>query len=54
MCALKQGVPHYVALTKAGVRVSWDGSKVEAPPGVVDKNGFADLTLWSRNGKKQS
>jgi hypothetical protein len=29
---------------KLGVRVSWDGRTVTAPPGVLDKNGFVDLT----------
>jgi len=27
----------------AGIGVSWDGPRVTAPPGVVDKNGFMDL-----------
>jgi hypothetical protein len=34
---------HFLALVNAGVGVSWDGSRVTAPPGVVDKNGTMDL-----------
>lgn len=28
---------------KLGVKVSWDGRKVIAPSGVLDKDGFVDL-----------
>jgi hypothetical protein len=46
-----QSQADYIALLKAGVRVSWDGRRVVAPPGVIDKDGFADLTI---NMKKRS
>ena len=43
-----QGVKHYAALLRAGVRVSLDGQRVYAPPGVIDADGFADLTTNAR------
>ena len=43
-----QGVKHYAALLRAGVRVSLDGRRVYAPPGVIDADGFADLTANAR------
>lgn len=42
-----------VALMKAGVRVSWDGRRVVAPPGVVDEHGYADLSKY-KAAKKSS
>eukprot|EP00803_Ostreobium_quekettii_P008157 evm.model.scf_3012.1 EVM.evm.TU.scf_3012.1 scf_3012:3275-11455(+) len=35
---------HFYALTKLGVGVSRDGTRITAPPGVVDTEGFVDLT----------
>ena len=49
-----QGQPEFLALTKSGVGVSLDGYRVTAPPGVVDQNGFADLTRALQQGKKPS
>ena len=39
-----QSQEDYLALTRAGVGVSLDGRRVTAPPGVVDADGFANLT----------
>lgn len=37
------------ALWKAGVRVSWDGRRITAPPGVILADGrHADLTARQR------
>ena len=35
---------HFYALSKLGVSVSEDGRRIIAPPGVVDDDGFVDLT----------
>ncbi|GIL63125.1 hypothetical protein Vafri_17254 [Volvox africanus] len=35
---------HYLALKKLKVTVDWSGTKVLAPPGVVDKDGQIDFT----------
>ena len=43
-----QGVRHYAALLRAGVKVSLDGRRVIAPPGVIDAEGFADLTTTAK------
>ncbi len=40
-----------VALTKAGIRVSWDGRRVVAPPGVVDEHGYVDLDKYKPQKK---
>jgi hypothetical protein len=37
-----------VALMRAGVGVSWDGRRVVAPPGVVSKEGYMDLSKWKQ------
>lgn len=37
---------HYLALVKAGVQPTWDGRAVEAPAGVIDKQGMVDLTPY--------
>jgi hypothetical protein len=34
---------YFLALEKAGVAVGWEGRRVEAPPGVVGKDGRMDL-----------
>ena len=34
----------FMALVKLGVGVSWEGRRVTAPPGVLDKNRSVDLT----------
>ena len=39
-----QGIAEYLTLLKLGVGVSWDGRTVTSPPGVIDSEGFADLT----------
>jgi hypothetical protein len=39
-----QSQEEFRALVNRGVGVSWDGRKVVAPEGVVDSNGFVDLT----------
>jgi hypothetical protein len=39
-----QSQEEFTALVKLGVGVSWDGRRVTAPPGVLDRNGFVDLT----------
>lgn len=48
-----QSVPHYIALTRTGVRVALGGRHVMGPPGIIDADGFADLTgsLPSQNGR---
>ncbi|KAK9807513.1 hypothetical protein WJX72_001238 [[Myrmecia] bisecta] len=45
----------FMALTANKVGVSLDGRRVVAPPGILDKDGFADLTKGfdSSNGKKK-
>lgn len=43
---VEQSYNHLHALKKAKIITSWDGSRVIAPPGVVDDNGFADLTPY--------
>lgn len=42
-----QGVPHFAALTKAGIRVSWDGRQISGPQGVINEDGFADLSKYA-------
>ena len=39
-----QSQEEFSALVKLGVKVSWDGRTVIGPPGVVDDDGFVDLT----------
>lgn len=40
-----QSQEEFTALVRRGVCVSWDGKRVVAPEGVVDENGFVDLTV---------
>ncbi|KAF6265277.1 hypothetical protein COO60DRAFT_1623935 [Scenedesmus sp. NREL 46B-D3] len=46
---------HFLALVKAGVAVSWDGTRLLAPPGVLDDSGCMDLQphLLANKAKKQ-
>ena len=39
-----QGVAEFLALSRKGVCISLDGKRVTAPPGVIDSQGFMDLT----------
>jgi hypothetical protein len=34
---------YFLALEKAGVAVNWEGRSIDAPPGVVGKDGRMDL-----------
>jgi hypothetical protein len=34
---------HFLALVNAGVSVSWDGTQLLAPPGLLDERGCMDL-----------
>lgn len=43
-----QSQEDFVALMKAGVRVNWLGTRVVAPPGVLNEDGIADLTLHKK------
>lgn len=45
---MNQSYNEFFALKKAKVSTSWDGSRVIAPPGVVDDDGFADLTPYMK------
>ncbi len=40
-----QSQEEFRALVSRGVAVSWDGRKIIAPAGVIDGNGFMDLTV---------
>ncbi|GMH35663.1 hypothetical protein BSKO_03531 [Bryopsis sp. KO-2023] len=42
---VEEGVNEFHALLKSGIRTTYDGSEITAPPGVIDENGFANLTL---------
>lgn len=44
-CMLK-GVKHFAALTKAGICTSWDGQRVIGPPGLISKQGTADISKY--------
>ena len=39
-----QGVAEFLALSRRGLCISLDGRKVTAPPGLLDSQGFVDLT----------
>lgn len=41
--AVLQSQEEFSALAKLGVKVSWDGRRVIAPPGVIEEGGFVDL-----------
>ena len=45
-----QGISEYLTLLKLGVGVGLDGRTVTAPAGVVDADGFVDLT--AADGKR--
>jgi lysophosphatidylcholine acyltransferase/lyso-PAF acetyltransferase len=47
-----QGYEEFAALLRAGVGVGADCATVTAPPGVVDGDGFADLTVRRRRSNK--
>ena len=47
-CQTLQSQEEFSALVKLGVKVSWDGRRVIAPPGVLDADGFVDLTAALR------
>lgn len=40
-----------MALERAGVRPSYDGRSVTAPPGVLDEKGRIDLGPWLERGE---
>ncbi|CAL8471402.1 g10944 [Coccomyxa elongata] len=42
---VNQSQEEFRALVSKGVAVSWDGRKIIAPAGVIDGNGFIDLTV---------
>ena len=48
-----QSQEEFTALFKRGITVSLDGRRVEAPAGMIDREGFVDLTteLPQRDGK---
>ena len=50
--AVAQSQEEYTALFKRGITVSLDGRKVVAPPGMVDSQGFVDLTAEIPSRKK--
>ena len=45
-------IEHYYALTKLDIINSWDGRSVVGPPGVIDEDGFVDLTKWKKKKSK--
>ena len=44
MPLVRENYNHFHALSKLGVRVAWDGKTIEGPPGVIDADGYVDLT----------
>lgn len=44
MPLVEQERTHFVSLCKRRVGVSWDGRRITAPPGIVDDEGYVDLT----------
>lgn len=40
---IDQDRSHFLAMVNAGIRVTWDGRRVTALPGVMDARGIANL-----------